>query len=252
MTLNISVSTMTEQEVRLVIIDAEQENTVLTDRVAFVNGKFDFMIGLPLCRKYVDVVLVNNKDNSDSSFTYNGFKKLPLIKRTDSIDMRRNHLRSFVNFVQKFCYNAGVLRTNDARNDQDFYRSDDWRFFIKYLPVIRDYDTGAEVSTPARISCDTGLIEVSQKDFLQYTVPMRIATVFHEYSHPWVNADPDDESEADINGLLIFRGLGFPKYEAAEAWCTILGENDSPENMQRLAIIMKFLDDYDNNKILFQ
>lgn len=255
MTLRISVSTVSEQDIRLLIVDADPEpalpNTVLTNRVGKVNGNFDFMIGLPLVRKYVDVIVVNDRDNSDSSFTYNGYEKQPLIKRMDSIDMNKNHLRSFVTFMNKFCYNASVLPTNNPNNPRDMYRSDDWRFFIKYLDVIRDYKTGVESSTPARISCDTGLIEVSQKYFVPYTVPMRVATITHEYSHPWLNADPDDESEADINGLLIFRGQGFPKYEAAEAWCQILGDNDTPENIERLAIIMTMLDDYDSGKILF-
>lgn len=252
MTLKITVSTNSEQELRLIIKDANQANTILTDRVAKVNGSFDFLIGMPLCRDYVDVIVINESDNgSDSGFIYEGFKKLPLVKRMDVIDFSKYNLSSYIKFIQKFCYNAGVLATNNVNNERDMYHDGNWRFFIKYVPFITDYQTGAEIETPARISVDNGLIEVSQKYFINYTVPMRIACLLHEYSHPFINENPDDESEADLNGLLIYLGLGYPRYEAVEAWCTIFGEYQSDENMERIAIIQQFVEDFDNNKIVF-
>jgi len=251
MTLKITVSTQSEQNIRLIIQDASQVNTVLTDRTAPVNGTFEWLIGLPLVRDYVDVILVNQSDNdSDRLFTYDGFKKLSLEKRMDVIDFSKYNLSSYIKFIQKFCFNAGVLRTNDPANTQDYYRDENWHFFIKYLPVIRD-ENGMESTTPARISVDNALIEVSQKYFINYTVPMRMACLLHEYSHPFINEDPDDESEADLNGLIIYLGLGYPRYEAAEAWCTIFDDMQTEENMERIAIIAQFIEDFDNNKIVF-
>lgn len=252
MTLKISVTTQGEQEIRLIIEDAEQANTILTDRLALVDGNFVFLIGLPLCQKYVNIIVVNESDGgSDNYFTYDGFEKTGLVKRMDIIDFSKYNLSSFIKFIQKFSYNAGVLRTNDPNNDKDYYRDDNWAFFIKYLPVIRDYETGQECDTPARISVDNGLIEISQKYFLNYTVPMRMACLLHEYSHPYVNENPDDESEADLNGLIIYLGLGYPRYEAMEVWCQVFENTDTEQNMERIAIIEKFIEDFDNNKIVF-
>lgn len=252
MTLKITVSTTSQQELRLIVRDSDQVNTVLTDRLAKVNGTFVFYIGLPLCRKYVDLIIVNYGDNeSDYGFVYHGFKKQGLVKRMDVIDFSNYHLDSYIKFIQKFCYNAGVLRTNNPLNPGDLYKDDGGYFFIRYVPAITDYETGQELTTPARISIDDGLIEVSQRDFINYTVPMRMACLLHEYSHPYVNDNADDESEADLNGLMIYLGLGYPRYEAAEAWCSIFDNCQTDENMERIAIIQQFIKDFDNNKIVF-
>ena len=81
MTLKVSVSTQSEQDIRLIVRDSNQANTVLTDRFATINGNYDFYVMMPLCRNYVDLIIVNDKDGSDSSFTYNGFKKVHLDMR---------------------------------------------------------------------------------------------------------------------------------------------------------------------------
>lgn len=245
-TLQINVATKSPQELRIIIKDPFQANTVLTDRVALVNGQDQFNIGLPLCREWVDLIIIGK--NGDSSFTYDGKpKKMPLYKRMDIVDLKQKHLRDFITFASKFAYNAGILRTNDPKNPEDLYRSDNWGFFIKYLEVIRDYETGEEIPTPARVD-DNGLIEISKKYYLPMTVPGRLGTKIHEYSHIFLNEDADDESEADVNSLLVFRSLGFPKYEALEVWCSIMEENPTEENMIRLAIIKQCLEDFDNNK----
>jgi hypothetical protein len=251
MTLKISVSTQGEQDITLIVRDSEQSNTVLTNRGRTINGAYDFYVRMPLVRKYCDIIIVNSADGSDSSFKYLGCEKVHLEKRLDVIDFSTYYLNSYIRFIQKFCYNAGVLRCNNPNDDNDFYRSEDWRFLIKYLPVIVDYQSGEELTTPARISCNTGIIEVSQKYFIDYTVPMRMATLLHEYSHPFVNADPDDESEADLNGLIIYLGLGYPRIEAAEAWCEVFMNSPTDQNQERIRIIKQFIDDFENNKVVF-
>lgn len=248
-TLKISVTTNGPQDIRITVADSEQENTVLTDRVKTINGTFDFFVRLPLCRKYVNVFLSNDADGSDTGFTYNGFKKEALERRLTEIDFNSYHLREFIYFFQKFCYNAGVLRANDPGNDNDFYRSDKWHFFIKYLPVIIDYQNGQELATPCRVA-DNGLIEISQKYFLNYTVPMRFAVGCHEYSHPFVNENPDDESEADLNGLTIYLGLGYPRIEANEAWGEVFEACPSDQNVERQAIIQQFITDFESKKMV--
>jgi hypothetical protein len=47
---------------------------------------------------------------------------------------------------------------------------------------------------------------------------MRFAILCHEFSHFYVNDNMDDESEADINGLLIYLGLGYPRIEGYQAF----------------------------------
>ncbi len=249
MTLKVSVTTTSPQDIRIMVEDSDQEDTVLTDRVKSINGSFDFYVRMPLCRKYVNLYLTNDADGTDNGFTYNGFEKMHLERRLAEIDFSTYHLREFIKFYQKFCYNAGVLRVNDPGNDNDFYRSNGWHFFIKYLPVIIDYKTGAELTTPCRVA-ENGLIEISQKYFLNYTVPMRFAVGCHEYSHPFANEDPDDESEADLNGLTIYLGLGYPRIEANEAWGEVFEANPSDQNVERQEIIQQFITDFESKKMV--
>lgn len=256
MTLKISVTTQGEQEIRLIVKDWKQANTVLTDRVKTINGTFEFIVRLPLCRKKVIVEIFNNADGSDSSFKYNGYVKAHLETRFNLIDYNnRPKLNEFMRFAQKFCYNAGMLAVNDRNDPKSVYHSGTdlvkGFFEIKYLPTIIG-DEGEELTTPARISMDVPLIEISQKYFINDTVPMRMATLCHEYSHPFANEDPDSEAEADINGLLIYLAYGFPRVDAAEAWCETFNNYPSEENMERIQIIRQFIEDFEkDNKVFF-
>ena len=69
--------------------------------------------------------------------------------------------------------------------------------------------SGSYLPTPARISQLNGKMEVSYMQFLEYTVPMRMAILLHEYSHFYVNKVPRSEIEADINGLAKYFYLSF-------------------------------------------
>lgn len=250
MILKISVTTQSEQSIRLIVRDFEQQNTELTNRSVVVNGNFDFYIRMPLCREYVDIVLYNEADPSNnSSFKYNGYKKQHLQTRLNVIDFSKYNLKEYIRFIQKFCYNAGVLETNSLTNPDHLYRSENFIFFIRYLPYIRDYETGQEVDTPCRIDVETSLIEVSQKHFLRYSVPGRISALFHEFSHPHENENPDDEVEADLHGLILYLGLGYPRLEAENTWCEILNEVPSEENIQRIEYIRKIISDFDDPKM---
>ncbi len=253
MTLRIKVSTTSEQVIHVMVQDSTHENTVLTDRFATVNGKYNFDIPLVLCKKFVQVFIwCDESPQDDSCFTYEGYDKLALETRFNVIDFKTKNLNEYIRFVHNFCYTAGFIPTNDPNNTKDYYRSSNWNFFIKYLPVITDYESGDELVTPARISVDAPIIEVSQKYFKDYTVPMREATLYHEYSHPFVNSDADNESEADVNGLLIYKGLGFSSVEASECWAQILDDNPTPENEQRWEVIKQLLTDFENKKIVFK
>lgn len=251
MILRVSVYSPVKQDIRIIVYDPNYANTVLTDRYMSVRGNFSFYVRMPICKKYVDVQLMNNDTGLDSSFTYQGCKKLALERRMAHVDLNSNRLKEFLVFIQKFSYNAGWLDTNDPNNPNAFYVSGNKNFRIKYLPVIRDYVSGKELATPMRIS-DDGTIEASQKYIIPATVPGRIAEGLHEYSHLWTNEDPDDESEADLNGLYIYLCLGYPRIEGGQVWCSVFEEYPSDENMQRIAIVQRFIDDFEKNDMVIK
>lgn len=250
MTLKLPVTAYGEQTLRVIVKDAFQEKTVLTDVVKTISGNYNFFVMMPLCRKYVDVIIVNDEDNSDAGFVYNGFKKMALVRRMSDVDFSTFRLKEYIRFIQHFSYNAGVLPVNDKNNPKSFYHSENKNFWIKYLPVITDAGTGQEIETPARIATDGSFIEVSQKYIMDYSVPMRVSILLHEYSHPFVNENPSDEIEADLNGLFIYLALGYPRMEGGQAWCEVADNTPTDENVERVRIVEQFIKDFDKNKMV--
>jgi hypothetical protein len=171
--------------------------------------------------------------------------KTPLQKRIDVVDIHNPTIAYFVDFAQRFCYNAPYLEANKS------YQSDNGGFMIEYLPTIIDAK-GKELTTPARISRISGRIQVSKKQFDRYTVPMRFAILCHEFSHFYVNEDMTDESEADMNGLLIYLGLGYPRIEAFEAFLEVFEHYPSQENKRRYDKIKNFIDNFEKDNIVFR
>lgn len=249
-TLKITVRAIDNVLLRLIVKDADKENTVFTDRNREFAGEFIFYVRMPLCGNKTDIILYDeNNPTDDSSFEITNIERMPLQKRMDLIDLTNQQLRSFIKFAQRFAFNAGWIRTNDPNNPEDFYYSDDGKFFIKYLPYIMD-ENGGKVQTPSRIEAGSGIIEVSQEDFMGSTVPMRMAILTHEFSHVFLNVNPDDETEADLNGLLIYLSLGYPRIEAHEAWIDTFENSPSDANMERYAIMEQFIMDFENNNLI--
>jgi len=255
-TLKISVNTLVAQNVSVIVVDPAKDNTVLFDTADTIQGEDFFIVPLPLCGEFSDIYI--DTDGEASTFEYLGCEILPLQKRPELLGVLNVHLNEFVNFIQKFSYNAGWMRTNDPSNENDYYTNNNnpispnyRQFLIKYLPEIVD-ESGNKIPTPCRIDIDNGMIEASQEYFVDYTVPMRMAVLLHEYSHTFINENPDDESEADLNGLIIYLGLGFPRNEAFMAWCQVFDDSgNNSEQMQRINVIDQFIVDYDNNNVNF-
>jgi hypothetical protein len=146
-------------------------------------------------------------------------------------------VRNFVAFAQKFSYNAGWLTA-----PRDFMSSVGG-FKIEYLPVIIN-SKGEKMATPARISTKNGRIQASQESFRNMTIPMRMAILLHEFSHFYLNSDVSDETEADLNGLTIYLGLGYPIREAYQAFTSTFIGYPTEQNKKRYDIIDKFIKDY--------
>jgi hypothetical protein len=241
LTLVIKVYTNSPTRIRLKVIDADQPNTYFTDRFKTVDGDFTFYVRMPVSGNNA-LVYVFNEDignklqNEDNSFEIESITKESLEKKLDVIDFANPYIRSFVNFCTRFCYNAGSLPSGN-------YVSDDKKFVIKYLPTITD--NGEEQTTPARIDITNGTIEISKRQFVEYTIPNRIAILLHEFSHVFLNDNVDDEVEADLNGLLIYLGLGYPRIEAFEVFAKTFINAPTEGNKVRFDRLKQFIDNFE-------
>lgn len=239
--LLIKVQTNAPEKIRLTVIDSDQPNTIYTDRYKTVDGETVFYVRMPVSGQNALVYIYNEAygnltSGADNTFEVTSITKEQLDKKLDVIDFANPHIRSFVNFCTRFSYNAGSLPTGT-------YVSDDKKFVIYYVPVIED--NGVEQTTPARIDIDNGVIEVSKKHFIDFSVPNRMAILLHEFSHVYLNDNVDDEVEADLNGLLIYLGLGYPRIEAFEVFAKTFITVPTPENQVRYERLKEFIDNFE-------
>ena len=250
--LKIKIKTTKPVKVRLIVYDAnpEQKNTEFTNRYMTVNGEKEFLVRMPLSPN-VAMVAIYNEDKGnlpkgqDSSIELIDIKKSPLQKRLDLLDFGNHEISSFVRFAQKFCYNAGVLPCKS-------YYSSNKLFQIDYLPYIENKKTGTKMLTPARIGVSTGRMQVSKDSMIPMTVPMRMAILLHEFSHIYVNTNIRDETEADLNGLLIYLSLGYPRIEAYEAFLETFIGAPTAQNKERYDIINNFIKNFEKTNLIIE
>jgi hypothetical protein len=243
MTLCISVQVARPIKLRLKVVDRDKPLTAFTNRYKTVESSYKFYVRLPMTPKTLDIQL-SDDDGSDITNYVRvlNIEKLGLEKRMDEVDFNSYSVGAFVDFAQKFSFNASYLETNNYVSELKDYK-------IEYLPTIIN-SRGMEMQTPARISKSTGRIQVSKKLFKDYTVPMRMAILLHEFSHFYLNEDIDDEVEADLNGLLIYLGLGYPRIDGYEAFLQVFETTPTPQNKNRYDIINRFISDFDNKKFV--
>jgi hypothetical protein len=246
-TLVVKVKSDKPQKLYFTVYDASNPLRKFTERWKTIQGEETLYVRMPLSPE-VSVVDVSNTPNGTLGNKNVGFeivsvKKAPLERRIDENDIGNAMIRNFVAFAQKFCYNVSELQVNKT------YISDDGNFFINLVQTIKN-ERGVELNTPARIGRRTGTIQVSKSAFVKFTIPMRMAILLHEFSHYYLNEKIDDEMEADLNGLLIYLGLGYPRIEAYQAFLETFKGRPTSLNKARYDLINKFINDFEKMNIV--
>lgn len=241
-TLKVVVGTHREQKIWIKVADPTKPNTFYIKRFANVVGRKAFFINMPISPQVAKVIVynaANGENRNDKSFKVLSIKTLPLqVKPLMSLSKKTI---SFVRFAEEFCQDAGFLPSS---KEGATYKSNNGKFRIDYFDIIRSKGTNNIVGTPARISQLTGKIEVSAKAFRKYTIPMRMAILMHEFSHFYVNREPSDESEADINGLKIYFTRGYPKISAYNVFLNVFKRSPSMQNKDRYDKLDSFIREY--------
>jgi len=221
-------------KVRILAIDPHKRGAVYMDRVKTIKGKEDFVISLPQSPKKL---LIQVSGGNPNNFRVTNLDKRALKWHPPCI--KAGKIRNFVKFAKEFSENAGILAIGR-------YTSDNGKYIIDYLPVVKD--KGKPISTPARISNSTGRMEVSKQAFAKMTIPMRIAILCHEFSHFYLNDVQKDEIEADLNALKLYLGMGYPVIEAHKAFLETFKKSPTPTNKERYQYLKAFIDNWDKNK----
>lgn len=244
-TIMVEVETRTPEKIWLVVRDNSKPKTIFTKRYAIVKGKQKFFVRMPLSPK-VAMVQVFNADTGDRpmgrdrSFRVTDITKLPLKTNYESFDTANSEISRFVKFAEEFSLKASYLSAKGS-----VYTSDDGKFRIDYYDMIKDRSTGAIVKTPARISKKTGVIEIAKKKFDKMSVPMRMAILLHEFSHFYLNKVMSDETEADLNALRIYLGLGYPRIDAYNVFLKVFETSPTQQNVERYEELANFIKDFE-------
>lgn len=253
MTINTYVATKRPQKIQLYAFDPTKKDTHYLNIGGWVKDKSPdglyrrkFEIYLPQSPENLNLAVFNraagNKKN-DPSFKVEKFGVEKLKKWNI---WTKPHTNRAVRFFQMFSENAGVLRAQRQGESDEIgnYASDDGKVRIKYVDIIRSKETGKPMTTPARISNKTGIIEVAKYYFRNYSVQMRMMILLHEYSHYWLNDDIRNEIKADLNGLYVYLGNGYSPIEAHRAFLYVFSNYDTPQNQVRYKMIQKYIYDF--------
>ena len=250
LTLAVTIKTTKPTKLQVCVYDAMNKMRRFTDRYKTIDGQETLYVRMPLSPEVAVVDVYNSAlgqnipKDKETSFEIISVKKAPLERKLDEGDIANGKIRSFIDFAQKFCFNVGELAPNT-------YKSDDARYFIRLSQQIKD-ESGKVMNTPARVGRKTGIIEVSKDAFSKFTIPMRLAILFHEFSHYYLNEQINDEMEADLNGLLIYLSLGYPRIEAYQAFLETFQGTPTKLNKSRYDLINKFINDFDKMNMVIK
>lgn len=251
--LSVTIESKRPVLIRLVAYDPNKPATRYNDIGGKVDGTRIFTLKFPVSPKRLKLRIFNPEFGNlpygeDSSFKIVDIK----VQKLKQYDVWWNQdTKNFYKFAVEFSENAGILSAGDKK--PHIYRSDDGKFTIDYYNVIYDRTTNKRLSTPARVGHNSGIIEVSKAKFLEYTVPMRLVILLHEYAHkylnPKLNRKIEYETGADIQGLYIYLGKGWSPIEAHKSFLKVFKTANTDSNHKRYKIIKDFIDKYDRGQV---
>jgi len=230
--VDVKIDNKEGRPIQIVGFDPLKYNTEYFNRLCLEKGIQTYQFGCPLTPKKLNLVIFDvEKGYSDKpkTFTIKSIKTEPIEFRELDVDYLTS---KFIEFAQDFAEKAGYLTAGT-------YSDKDNLFKINYVNRILD-ERGNKSPTPARIHKTEKYIEVSREWLVNLSIPIRLQMLFHEYSHLFLNKNPSDESEADINGVNLFLALGYPFVESVYAYTKVFGDN--PKTKGRLNNIINALE----------
>ena len=229
----LTLKTFAKTDTEIQIICAESSKSanfaIYVDRKVVGKGIQTVEISLPLAPKGVLAVRLNSKN----MFEVVGFEVVPLI------------IPTFQASADTLGFFAHVLPILEDLNSiaPGMYVDMQHNHPVTISNQIKNRDTGAVMQTPARVSRQTGQVELSKDKMRNYSVSMRVFILCHERSHFELNSS--DEIECDLNGLKWYLALGFPKIEAVYAATKVFNaKNPSDIQIQRTEILIDFIKNF--------
>lgn len=229
--------------------ELNKQNSKYADRDIEINaddkGKRRIYFSFPISPKQLFIGVVNSQEPNDNSFTVD-LMEAPL--KTYDIELN-DETKRFLSFATKFSTICGYSEASEFGRS---FVSPGKEFTIKFFPVIRDRMSGQPLNTPARIGHETGFIDIAKNKFDNYTIPMRMIILLHEFSHkyrnPKVGLEISNEKGADVNALYIYLGKGWSKIDSLICFSRVFLGAQTPSNISRLRLINDYCNRFDNQE----
>jgi hypothetical protein len=237
-----------KQPIVVTVRDASKPNTYYFKYDSVLEGRQRFFIRMPMSPETSVFEIYNPKkgrlkDGMDTTFIVENIEKKPLPVCYTCFDFKDERNREFIKFAMEFSERKGIL---SADYDGCIYTSDGDNFSIRYFDQLRD-GYGNPSTASMRVNSVSGEMQISKLYADDYAVPECMEILSHEYCHKFINKDIANESEADLNGLLIVLGLGFPRNQCLSGWLKVFKRSSTMQNYRRHKLIEEFITDFDKD-----
>jgi hypothetical protein len=243
--LYITIKCGGQNKFRVIAEDYGKKFSEYANRDVIVDAEKTIFISFPVSPKKITLKVQNLTNPNDTSFTV---LVEPKKLRTYDVWLCED-AKDFLPLALNFSQTCGFMQANPSGAE---WKTSDDKFKIKYYPKIVDIKTGQVYNTPARIGHATGIIEVAKSKFDNYTIPMRLIILLHEFSHKYKNPklgfEISNEIGADINALYIYLGLGFSKIDAICVFANVFLKAQTKGNIIRMRKILEYIKKFEDGE----
>lgn len=242
MILFLGINALSSTRLHITVYDPQTER-VYSERRLRLSGKGVVRLKLPITPEQLRVnVLSEHLKGAAPSFVLEAIKVTP--DTVCPVELTEQD-GDFIAFAKWFAVEVERL---SAGKKGTIYQSNG--FTILLLDTITE--NGMELTTPARIARQSGVIEISKKAVQDYTVPMLIVMLLHEYAHKYKNPeygkDMQNELTADLIACHIALNLGFDLREVRNCFQAVFAKKDTDLNRRRMGAIDEFVDLFAQNE----
>ncbi len=236
MPFNLELTLKSSMPSKVLIIAKDIEtNEVYIERKGKVLGQRKFVLKFPLSPNRLRILVRSaHTERSDVWIHHIKVRKV----RICPVDLSTQDKR-FMGFAGWFSKNA------DKRIAADkgvIYKKDGFQIIY----VNRVHDQGQPMTTPAVVGNTSGNIIVAKHYFKDYTVPMRMCVLMHEYAHKFKNPEygrkVQNEISADLISVHMLLALGYSQMEILYCYAAIFSGRDNKENRSRFAAIEEYIE----------
>lgn len=226
---------LTPVNIRLTVFDSATKR-IYAQRRLRLSKSVDLRVKMPIVPDQLTACIVSENETAEQkAFTLQRIEVRPDTKCP--LELTDTDCK-FISFIKWF---ATELPHLEAGEKGTIYQSEG--FSILYLDKLKEGET--EVTTPARIDRHSGMIEISKKAIADYTVPMLIIMLLHEYGHKWKNPEYGkavaNELTADIIAVHMALNLGFDYTEVENCYRSVFAKKDTELNRKRMSAISEFI-----------